>query len=232
MEAAITDLTDRIALVTGASRGLGHAAALAFARAGAHVCALARTQGGLEELDEEIRPGGGAATLIPLDIRDEDGLARLGAALYERFGRLDLWLHTAAYAPPLSPAEHAGAKELDEALATNVRALQRLIRVLDPLLRQGEAPVALVAGEGCGGRAFHGLYDATKAAQSALVQAWAAEAAARITVAEVLPPPMATAVRGRFHPGEDRSTLAQPDAVAERLLSRLPEAVPGARLAL
>ena len=104
--------------------------------------------------------------------------------------------------------------------------------MLDPLLRRGEAPVALVAGEDCGGRPFHGLYDATKAAQSALVQAWAAEAASRITVAEVLPPPMATAVRGRFHPGEDRSTLAQPEAVAERLLSRLPEAVPGARLAL
>jgi len=228
----MTDLADRVVLVTGASRGLGFAAALAMARAGAHVAALARTTGGLEELDEAIRPGGGAATLIPLDIRDDDGLARMGAALHRRFARVDLWLHTAAYAPPLAPAEHVAETELDEALAVNVRAVQRLIRVVDPLLRLSAAPVALIAGEPCSGHAFQGLYGATKAAQSALAQSWAAEARRRITVAEVLPPPMATALRGRFHPGEDRTALARPGEVAARLMDRLPEAVPGARLAL
>jgi len=232
----MTDLSDSIVLVTGASRGLGRAAALALAGRGAHLCALARTIGALEELDEEIRlgtkPGRGGATLIPLDIRDDEGLGRMGAALFERFGRLDLWLHSAAYAPPLSPAEHVGAKELDEATATNVRAFQRLIRVVDPLLRQAAAPVALVAAEAETGAPFHGLYHATKAAQSALTQAWAAEAKGRITIAEILPPPMPTALRGRFHPGEDQGGLTPPETVAERLIARLGDARPGARLDL
>jgi len=228
----MTDLQDKVVLVTGASRGLGRASALTMARAGAQVCALARTIGGLEELDDAIRPGGGNALLIPLDIRDDDGLARLGAALHERHGRVDIWLHTAVYAPPLSPAEHIVPRELDTAWETNVRAFQRLIRVVEPLLRLAPEPRALIAGESSPAGAFHGLYGATKAAQSALVRAWAEEAKSRVTVAEILPPPMATALRARFYPGETRDRLMLTEAVAERLLARLPEARPGARLAL
>lgn len=226
------DLTGQTALVTGASRGLGRAAALALAGAGAHVIALARTTGALEELDQAVQAAGGTTTLVPLDITDEPGLQRMGAALFERWGRLDLWLHTAAYAPPASPVEHVGAKELDTALAVNVRAFQRLVWVLDPLLRLAPRGRALVAAEPDPGQRFLGLYGATKAAQSAFTRAWAAEAAQRLRISEVLPPPMPTALRGRFHPGEDRTVLVPPEAVAARLMAVLPDAEPGARLPL
>jgi NAD(P)-dependent dehydrogenase (short-subunit alcohol dehydrogenase family) len=217
----MTYLSGQVALVTGASRGLGHAAALEFARAGAHVCALARTVGGLEELDDAVTAAGRQATLIPLDIADDDGLARMGAALHQRFGRVDLWLHTAAYAPHLAPAAHIGETELDTALKVNVRAFQRLVRVIEPLLRLAGAPRALVACDDCAGAKFHGLYGATKAAQSAIARSWAAETAGRIAVAEILPPPMRTALRARFFPGEDREALARPAEVARRLSDNL-----------
>lgn len=228
----MTDLSGQIALVTGASRGFGFAAARAFAGAGAHVCALARTQGGLEELDDAIRGAGGEATLIPLDIADDPGLARMGGALYERFGRLDLWLHTAVYAPPLAPVAHMGEKELDLALRTDIRPVQRLIRVIDPLLRLAPAGRAVWAADDRAGEPFHGLYAASKAAQSALVRAWAAEAAGRITVAEVVPPPMPTAVRGRFYPGENREGLTPIATAAALLLAALPTLAPGERRVL
>lgn len=223
-------LSGQIALVTGASRGFGYAAALGFAAMGAHVVALARTSGGLEELDDAIKAAGGQATLVPLDITDDPGLERLGAAIHGRWGRLDLWLHTAAYAPPLQPAEHIDAKELDRVLATNIRAYQRLIRVVDPLLRLAPRGVALIAADDPGAK-FHGLYAAAKAAQSALTQAWAAEAT-RLVVAEVVPPPMPTALRARFHPGEGRDALPPCTEVAARLMAALPQVTPGARLRL
>jgi NAD(P)-dependent dehydrogenase (short-subunit alcohol dehydrogenase family) len=226
-------MTDKVALVTGASRGFGRAMALALAEAGAHVCALGRTTGALEELDEQIQAAGGTATLIPLDIADDGGLARMGAALHGRWGRVDLWLHTAVYAPPLAPAELIGPKEFDSALSVNIRAFHRLIRVVDPLLRAAPAPVALIASDTVAGRKFHGLYGATKAAQSALTQSWAAEAVARITVAEVVPPPLPTAVRGRFHPGENTASLTRPEDAAARLMARLAEGIaPGAVVTL
>lgn len=225
-------LSGQVVLVTGASRGFGAAAARAMGAAGAQVVALARTVGGLEELDTAIQAAGGrAATLVPLDITDEPGLARLGAALADRWGRVDLWLHTAVYAPPLQPAEHIDARELDRALATNVRAFQRLVRVVDPLLRRAPRGVALVAADDPGVK-FHGLYAATKAAQAAITRAWAAETAARLVVAQVVPPPMPTALRARFHPGEDRAPLTAPDAAAARLIAALPDLTPGARLVL
>ncbi|MGD8310533.1 MAG: SDR family NAD(P)-dependent oxidoreductase [Chromatiales bacterium] len=211
----------KIALVTGASRGFGFASAAAFGAAGAHVLALARTVGGLEELDDRIKAAGGEATLIPLDICDDPGLARMGAAIYERWGRIDLWLHTALHTPPLQPVEHIDAMELDRSLATNLRAFQRLIRVIDPLLRQAEAPVALIAADDRTGAKFHGTYAAAKAAQSAFTRAWAAESGARIAIAEVVPPPMPTAMRARFHPGEDRAALTPAEDVAARLMARL-----------
>lgn len=230
------ELAEKIVLVTGASRGLGRAAAEAMGRRGARLVAVARTQGGLEELDDAIRPGGGAATLVPMDIRDDAAVARLGAAIYERFGRIDLWLHTAAHAPAMAPAPHILEKELDQTLATNMRAYLRLIRALEPLLRlateAGGRGTALVAAEPESGRAFRALYDGSKAAQAAATRAWAEEAKARITVAEILPPPMATALRAKFYPGETRDGLAKPAEVAERLVGRLGEVQPGARLAL
>ena len=230
--ARMTDLTGQVALVTGASRGLGFAAARAFGAAGAHVCALARTVGGLEELDDAVKAAGGQTTLVPLDIADDAGLARMGAALHARFGRVDLWLHTGVYAPPLSPAAHVGEKELDLALGTNVRAFQRLLRCLDPLLGAAPAGRAVIAADDRAGEGYHGLYAATKAAQAALARAWAAEAAGRITVSEILPPPMPSAVRGRFYPGERRDGLTSADEVAARLLAALPALGPGERRAL
>ncbi|MEM9145344.1 MAG: SDR family oxidoreductase [Pseudomonadota bacterium] len=229
----MADLSGQVALVTGGSRGFGAAAAVGFAAAGAHVLVLARTVGGLEAVDDQITAAGGAATLVPLDITDADGLARLGAAVHERWGRLDLWLHTAAYAPPLGPAPHLGAKETDQAVAINLRAFERLIHMLDPLLGAAPAGRALIAADPeAVGAKFHGLYGATKAAQSALTRSWAAEAAQRLSVAEIVPPPMPTALRGRFHPGEPRDGLATPAEVAARLVARLGEAAPGSVLRL
>ena len=221
-----TFLKDRIVLVTGASRGFGFACAAAMGGAGAHVIALARTVGGLEELDDKISATGGNTTLTPLDIRDDAGLERLGAAIHGRWGHVDLWLHTAIHAAPLQPAEHIDAKELDQTIATNIRAFQRLIRVVDPLLRLSSSqPMALIAADdspnGTGGAKFHGTYAAAKAAQSALTHAWAAESGARITIAEIVPPPMPTALRARFHPGEDRTPLCPIGDAAARLMARL-----------
>ncbi len=218
----------KIALVTGASRGFGFACAAAMGSAGAHVLALARTVGGLEELDEKISATGGSATLIPLDICDDPGLERLGAAVHDRWGRIDLWLHTTVHAAPLQPVEHIDAGELDRTIAVNIRAFQRLIRVVDPLLRLSDTPMALIAADNPArdnvpGTKFHGTYAAAKSAQSALTRAWAAESGARITIAEVVPPPMPTALRARFHPGEDRAPLCPIEDAAARLMERLRE---------
>ncbi|MEO1456418.1 MAG: SDR family oxidoreductase [Pseudomonadota bacterium] len=213
-------LSGTTALVTGASRGFGFAAARALASEGAQVIALARTVGGLEELDDRIREAGGLSpVLVPLDITDDPGLERMGAALHGRFGKLDLWLHTAAHAPPLAPAEHIAAKDLDKVIAVDIRAFQRLIRVLDPLLRlAGGSARALIAAEDRAGAPFFGAYAAAKAAQSAITRAWAAEAAREIAVAEIVPPPMPTALRARFYPGQDAAALTPIEEAAALLL--------------
>lgn len=227
-------LKGRVALVTGASRGFGFAAAAALGAAGAHVLAVARTTGGLEELDDRIAEAGGSATLIPLDICDDPGLERLGAAIHERWGRVDLWLHTAFHAPPLQRAQHIDARELDRNLAANIRAFQRLIRVVDPLLRLSENGTALIAADDAGGKKFHAPYALAKAAQSALTCAWAAETAGKLAVAELVPPPMPTALRGRFYPGENRDGLCPIHTAAARLIARLEAGPvePGERIAL
>lgn len=220
-------LDGRIALVTGASRGLGFATARELASQGAHVVALARTVGGLEALDEEIRTAGGSATLVPLDLgKAEDGdLERLAAALLDRWGKLDLWVHTAIAAPPLAPVEHIGAADLDRVLTVNVRAPQRLIRVLDPLLRKSEAGRVVHFRDTDGAlRPNHGAYLSSKAAADVLFSAWgqtlAAASGARVIAA--YPPPMATALRRRFHPGEDTTQLADPSVIAAGLVAELP----------
>ena len=136
-------LTDRIALVTGASRGIGRAVALALAKEGAHVVAVARTVGGLEELDDEINAAGGTATLVPLDLKDHDGIARLGGALFDRYKKLDILVGNAGILGPLSPLGHVTAEDWSQVLDINLTANWRLIRTLDPLLRQSDAGRAI-----------------------------------------------------------------------------------------
>lgn len=218
---------DKIALVTGASRGLGYAIAREVGAAGGHVIAVARTVGGLEELDTDIKAAGGSATLVPLDLTDDPALERLGTAVHDRWGRLDLWVHTAVHAPPLTPAEHIDAKDLDGSLKLTARATQRLIRVLDPLLRQSGQPTAVMFSDHAAASKFHGTYGAAKAAQLAYARAWAAEhTSLRLLIAE--PPAMPTALRARFHPGEDRGQLTEPAIVAGRLMAHLREGNSGA----
>lgn len=229
------NLTNHIALVTGASRGFGFASARALAAAGAHVIAVGRTIGGLEELDDLVKKAGGTATLVPLDLTDDPGVMRMGAALFERFGRLDLWLHSASHAPFLSRVAAISDKDLDNTLALNVRAFQRLIRCVDPLLRLApdRRARALIATEDRADQPFWGLYAAGKTAQSTLTRAWAEEARNDFTVAEIVPPSMPTALRGRFFPTPDREGLTTIDDAASAFLSRLAYTIaPGERIVL
>jgi len=219
-------LTDRIALVTGASRGLGYAAAREIGAAGAHVIAVARTVGGLEELDTEIQTAGGSATLVPLDLTDDPALERMGAAIHARWGHLDLWVHAAVHAPPLTPAEHIDAKDLDTSWSLTARATQRLIRVLDPLMRQSNAPHVVTFPDQTVGTKFHATYAAAKAAQLAYLESWAQELAA-LQMLRAAPPAMPTALRARFHPGEDRTKLADPAIVAKQLMAHLSDGATG-----
>jgi NAD(P)-dependent dehydrogenase (short-subunit alcohol dehydrogenase family) len=211
-----------VALVTGASRGLGHALASGAAARGFHVLALARTVGGLEELDDAIKAAGGAATLVPLDLTDEPALTRLSEAVAGRWGRLDLWLHCAVHAPPLSPAPHADPKDFDRTFALNVRATQRLIAALDPLLRAAPAGRAVLMDDLRDAEPFWGTYAASKAAARGFWTAWAAETRrGPFRALRALPPPMPTALRARFFPGEDRGGLTPCRAVAAHLLDAL-----------
>jgi len=216
------NLAGRIVLVTGASRGLGRGAAVAAAAGGAHVVALARTVGALEELADEIDALPGGVTLVPLDITDDAGLQRMCLALHERWGRVDAWVHTAIYAAPLSPAAHVAVKELDKSIATNVRAAQRLVTMVEPLLKASDTGHAILADDPAAGTAYHGGYGASKAAQRALWQSWQAETqklGPKVTLH--VPAPMATAVRARFHPGENRDVLADVRAEGEKLVALL-----------
>ena len=215
-------LAGRIALVTGASRGIGHALALGLAEAGAHVIATARTQAGLEELDDAILAATGAhATLVPLDIEDGDGLDRLGAALYARFGRLDILVSNAGDLGLLTPLAHLDPKVWERALAVNATATFRLIRAMDPLLRRAQAARAifLTTGAATAPRAFWGAYAATKAAMESLVQVYADEVdttAVRCTL--LSPGPLRTRMRMQAFPGEDPADLTPPEALVPLLL--------------
>src|SRR5260221_9604478 len=172
-------LPSRIALVTGASRGIGYATARALARAGAHVVVVARTQGGLEELDDEIRKDGGAATLVPLNLTDYDGIARLGAALHERHGKIDILVGNAGVAGPSSPLGHIEVKPWTDVMAVNVTANFQLVRCMEPLLKQSDAGRAVFVTSGAANKApaYIGPYAASKAALEALVRVWADETA-------------------------------------------------------
>jgi len=220
-------LASRIALVTGASRGIGYATALALAKAGAHIIAVARTQGGLEELDDAIRAQGGSATLVPLNVTDSDGIARLGAALHERHGKLDILVGNAGVAGPSSPLGHIELKPWLDAMAVNLTANFQLIRCMEPLLRQSDAgrAVFITSGSAAKAPAYRGPYAASKAALEALVRVWAAETATTPIRANLFNPgPVRTHMRAIVMPGEDPATLDTPEQVAELIV---PMCLPG-----
>ena len=210
---------EKIALVTGASRGLGAALAEKLAETH-HVVAVARTVGGLEELDDRIQAKGGASTLAPMDITKQDAMAQLCRSIHDRWGQIDIWAHTAIHAAPLTPTPHLDAKDFAKSLAVNVTATATLIAYVSPLLRP-EA-TALFFDDLRAGAKFFGSYGATKSAKTSLVQCWAAETEKTGPhVRIVTPPPMPTATRARFFPGEDRSTLTTPDSAAQTILDTL-----------
>jgi len=214
-------LASRIALVTGASRGIGYATARALAKAGAHIIAVARTQGGLEELDDEIRKDGGTATLVPLSLTDFDGVARLGAALHERHGKIDILVGNAAVASTSSPLGHIELKAWTDMMAINVTANFQLIRCMEPLLKQSDAGRAVFITSGAASKAlaYMGPYAASKAALDTLVRVWAAETAStKIRVNLFSPGPIRTRMRAQVFPGEDPMTLDTPEQVAEFIL--------------
>lgn len=218
-------MTQRIALITGASRGLGAALAEAMALKGWHIIAVARSAGGLEELDDRIKahksPGAGAVTLAPMDVTNDDAMRHLCLSIHERWGGLGLWAHTAVHAAPLAPAGSLDSKDWEKSIATNIRATGQLIPMIEPLLL-AQAGTALFFDDPRAGSAFFAAYGASKAAQIALARSWAAETVKigpRVIIAT--PAPMPTATRARFFPGEDRSKLTDPRTEAVRILSLL-----------
>lgn len=215
------DLTGKVVLITGASRGIGYAAAREASRRGAHVIAIARTVGGLEELDDAIQADGGSATLVPLDLKDGDGIDRLGAAIFERWGRLDGLIGNAGLLGTLTPVSHIAPDEFENVMAINVTANYRLLRSVDLLLRQAEAGRAVFVSSSSARSAkpYWGLYAASKAALEALVKSYAGEVAVTNVKANVFyPGAVRTAMRAKAMPGEDPETLPKPEAVAPRLV--------------
>jgi NAD(P)-dependent dehydrogenase (short-subunit alcohol dehydrogenase family) len=216
-------LSNRIALVTGASRGIGRAVALELARQGAHVIALARTQGALEELDDDIKALGGTATLVPCDLADGDAIDRLGAAIFERWERLDILVGNAGLLGPLSPLAHVDPKDWDKVMAVNVTANWRLLRSLDLPLRESDAGRVVLLTSGVAHRAqmkpFWGPYAVSKAALEALARTYAAETATTTKLHVMLanPGPLRTRMRARAMPGEDPKTLRTPEDFAPKV---------------
>lgn len=207
------------ALITGASRGLGAALALALAPTH-HIIAVARTTGGLEELDDRIQAAGGQATLAPMDITTPDAMAVLCRGIHDRWGGLDLWLHTAVHAAPMAPAGHVDAKDMAKSVACNITATTTLINYVAPLL--GTQGQAVFFDDPRAGTKFFGAYGATKAAQIAMARSWAAETVNTGPRVQVLTPaPMPTATRARFYPGEDRATLNDISVQAAEVLAQL-----------
>ena len=216
------DLKGRIALVTGASRGIGYHLAKGLAAAGAHVIAVARTQGGLEELDDDIRAAGGEATLVPLDLTDMAGIDRLGGAIHERWGKLDVMIANAAVLGVIAPIGHVEAKVFERVMTVNVTATWRLIRTVDPLLRLSDAGRAVLMSSSLAStcKAFWAPYAASKAAVEALGRSWANEtlnSPLRVNMAD--PGAVRTAMRAQAVPGEDPLTLPHPSDIAAKLLA-------------
>lgn len=212
-------MNKKIALVTGASRGFGAAVAEELAADGWHVIALAQTVGGLEDLDDRISARGGEVTLVPLDITEDKSLQQMCLSVNERWGRIDLLVHSAIYVAPLSPAGHVPESDWDKMLATDIRATQRIITMIEPLLNMAENGTAVLPTEDVAGKKFQAAYGAAKAAQQAIWDSWAAETInIGPKVLTFAPNPMPTALRGRFYPGEDRDELALPNDEARRMI--------------
>jgi NAD(P)-dependent dehydrogenase (short-subunit alcohol dehydrogenase family) len=214
-------LQNKVALVTGASRGLGYATALHLAAAGVHVIAVARTQGGLEALDDAIKSKGGSATLVPLDLSDSPAIDRLGAAIFERWKKLDVLVGNAGVLGKITPVAHLEPKDWASTFDINVTANYRLIRSMDLLLRQSEAgrAVFVTSGQSYKCNPFWGAYSVTKAALEALVKTYAAEIATTSVRANMFSPgPTRTKMRATSMPGEDPMTLPSPDEVAAQLI--------------
>lgn len=210
-------LEGRIALVTGASRGIGRAVALALAKEGAHVVITARTTGALEELDDEIQEFGGSATILALDLKRLEKIDQLGPTLYQRWGKLDILVGNAGFLGALSPIAHATDDAWTNVMSTNLAANWRLIRTLDPLLQRSDAGRAIFVTSGAATKstAYWGLYAASKAALEALVKTYAAEnATTKVRANLVNPGPTRTGMRSKAYPGEDPATLPTPDEIA------------------
>src|ERR1700749_2161689 len=217
-------LEGKIALVTGASRGIGRAAAVALGAAGAHVICVARTVGGLEETDDAIVKAGGTATLVPLNLKDFAAIDRLGASLFERWGKLDAFLGNAGVLGTLTPLSHLEPKDFTDLLDINVTANWRLIRSMDPLLRQSEAGRALFVTSGAARKhtPFWGGYAMSKAALESLALTYAAECeGTKVRVNLFNPGATRTAMRAKAMPGEDPETLKTPEDVAPRIVELL-----------
>lgn len=215
------DLKGRIALVTGASRGIGYFTALELAKAGAHVIACARTVGGLEELDDAIKAVGGSATLVPFDLADMNAIDALGASINERWGKLDILVANAGVLGVISPLGHVEAKVFDKVMTINVTATWRLMRSVELLLAKSDQGRALILSSGAAHKCkpFWGPYSASKAAVEALARTWAGETQRLpLRVVSIDPGATRTAMRAQAVPGEDPSTVPHPSEVAARLL--------------
>jgi len=218
------NLTGKVALVTGASRGIGYFTALELAKAGAHVVACARTVGGLEDLDDAIKAVGGSATLVPFDLADMNAIDALGASIFERWGKLDILVANAGVLGVISPIGHIEAKVFEKVMTINVTATWRLIRSVDPLLTRSEAGRAVILSSAAAHRCrpFWGAYSASKAAVEALARTWAGETQSTpLRVTSVDPGATRTAMRAQAVPGEDPETLPHPSQVAKAMMPLL-----------
>ena len=214
-------LEGRIAVITGASRGIGAAAAKLFASEGAHVILVARTQGGLEEIDDEIRAAGGTATLVPMDLTDYDKIDEMGATIYERFGKLDILIANAGLLGTMGPINHIDPKMWEQTMAVNVTANWRLIRSFDPLLRQSDAGRAIFMTSYAAQvqRAFWGIYATSKAALDMMVGTYAQEIAQTNVTANLFNPGKTrTSMRAEAYPGENPETVKSPEFTAQQLI--------------
>lgn len=211
-------LEGRIALITGASRGIGRAVALRFAKEGAHVILVAKTVGALEEIDDEIQAMGGSATLVPMNLREFDKIDQMGQALFERFGKIDILVGNAGVLGDLTPMAHLKVKMWNEVMDVNVTANWRLIRSMEPLLKQSDAGRAIFLSSGTtkGPRAFWAAYAVSKAALENMVQTWAMELGKTNIKANLIDPGATrTRMRSQAYPGENPETLKEPDALTD-----------------
>jgi len=215
-------LENRVAVITGASRGIGAATAKLFAKEGAHVILIARTAGGLEEIDDEIRTNGGKATLAPLDLTDFNKIDEIGSTIFQRFGKLDIFVANAGLLGTIGPINHIDPKIWEQTFAVNVTANWRLIRSLDPVLRLSDSgrAIFLTSGATKYHRAFWGLYATSKAALEMMISSYAKEIEKTNMTANLFDPGKTrTKMRAEAYPGEDPKTIKQPEVVAKQLVN-------------